>query len=466
MRIHEILHIFKTYFLIGVMGLIILALFGTFGYFTIYKKVLKGNKKFSKKQIIFGGLLIAYIIMVLGVTFLNRGTQFNGNMNTHLFSSYRDAWNKFTLRSWQFIIFNIFMFVPFGFLLPLLHERFHKIYNTLIAALMFTVLIELFQLKTGIGIFELDDIFNNVLGALIGYGIIMALLIVIKSGKIKNLKIIGFLSPLVITIAIFISIFVYYDNKEFGNIPQAYIYKINLKNTTIDLNTSLKDNKDLAPIYKAPTYTKDEAIQWVKEFFNNLGIDISNMEIDAYNDTAIFWRRGEPTYNIWFDYIGGSYKYTDFSHFDDGVEPMNIEEDLLVDKLTDFGVSVPEEADYITEGDGSYQWKVDKHIVGDTLWDGVISCTYFNDNTIKKLSNNLIIYKKIKDVSIKSEKEAFEELASGKFRYYNDENIDNIIIESVNLEYILDTKGFYQPVYLFTTVIDSKEYFIIIPAID
>ena len=130
MRIHELLYFFKTYFLFGVMGLIILALLGTLGYFIIYKRILKGNKKFSKKQIIFGSLFIAYIIMVFGVTFLSRGSHFQGSMNIHFLSSYRDAWNSFSLRSWQFIILNIFMFVPFGFLVPLLEKRFHKIYNS------------------------------------------------------------------------------------------------------------------------------------------------------------------------------------------------------------------------------------------------------------------------------------------------------------------------------------------------
>jgi len=90
----------------------------------------------------------------------------------------------------------------------------------------------------------------------------------------------------------------------------------------------------------------------------------------------------------------------------------------------------------------------------------------FNDNTIKELNNNLITYKRIKEVSIKSEKEAFEELASGKFRYYYDKNIKDITIEDISIEYMMDTKGFYQPVYSFTSIIDGNEYSIIIPAIN
>jgi len=118
----------------------------------------------------------------------------------------------------------------------------------------------LFQLLTRTGIFDIDDIFNNALGALIGYGAVMAVLSIIKPVKGKVLKTVGFLSPLIVTVAAFTGIFVCYSNKEFGNNSYAYNYKLDLKNTRIELNISLKDNKDLVPIYKAPTYSKDEAV--------------------------------------------------------------------------------------------------------------------------------------------------------------------------------------------------------------
>ncbi len=35
-----------------------------------------------------------------------------------------------------------------------------------------------------------------------------------------------------------------------------------------------------------------------------------------------------------------------------------------------------------------------------------------------------------------------------------------------SIEYMMDTKGFYQPVYSFTSIIDGNEYSIIIPAIN
>jgi glycopeptide antibiotics resistance protein len=464
MRITKFISDFKTYFVFGVSGAMLLALLGAFGYFIIYKRLLKGSKTFSKKQLVFGGLFVAYIIMVLGVTFVSRNAVFMGGVNTHLFSTYIDAWNNFDITSWAFIILNIFMFMPFGFLLPLQNKRFQKANSTMISALLFTLSIEGIQLVTGAGIFDFDDIFNNMLGAAIGYGMIMTILLFFKSNERKGLKAMGFLSPLLITIVVFASIFTYYNAKEFGNIPENYTYKLNLINTDIELYTSLKDSAELVPIYKAPTYTRDESIKWVNGFFDGLGIDSSNLEIDDYADTVIFWVRKEPSYNIWLDYTGGSYNFTDFSCFDEGIEPKNVEKDILLDELVHFGINLPQEAEIISQGNGRYQCKVDKHLVGDNLLDGAVNITYFNDGTIKKLYDDLIMYKKVKYVSLKTEKEVFEELADGKFKRFNGENIKSIEIEDINIEYILDSKGYYQPVYSFTSIIDGDECKINIPA--
>ncbi|OJE34823.1 teicoplanin resistance protein VanZ [Bacillus proteolyticus] len=65
---------------------------------------------------------------------------------------------------------NVIIFIPFGFLLPLL---FKQINNVKMASKIFTLficLIESLQLLTFSGIFDIDDIILNMLGALIGYG--------------------------------------------------------------------------------------------------------------------------------------------------------------------------------------------------------------------------------------------------------------------------------------------------------
>lgn len=86
-------------------------------------------------------------------------------------------------------------------------------------------------------------------------------------------------------------------------------------------------------------------------------------------------------------------------------------------------------------------------------------------DSIKRISNNIIKYKKVRDVSIKSNEEAYKELEQGKFNLYKSEDVKTIQVEDISLSYILDTKGFYQPVYNFKSKIDGKDAIISIPAL-
>ncbi|MBC8590045.1 VanZ family protein [Wansuia hejianensis] len=466
MRIHDILEIIKTNFYIGLIGVIGLGVLWLIGYFFIYRKLLSGKKKPNKKQLILGCAFIGYIIMVIGVTFLNRRSHFKGSINLNFLSSYRQAWNTFSLISWQFLILNIFMLIPLGIMLPLIHKKFYDIRWTFGVALSFTLFIECLQLITGFGIFELDDIFNNTLGALIGYGITMSILTILKHKEGKILKVMGYLSPLILTITIFGCIFIYYDLQEFGNLSVAYNYKKNMKDVNIVLNRKLSEERIEYPIYQAPRYNKDSANAFVIGFLENQDIDTSNIEIDPYNNSAIYWIRGEPSYNIWMEYLDGSYRYSDFSSFDEDMEPTNIDEDSLLKELSNLGIQIPAKAVFNNQDIGRYEWIVEKEITEDFLTEGSLSCSYYNDNTIKEINNNLITYTKIKDVPIKSEKEAYEELRSGKFNLFPSGNsIKSININNIELDYHLDSKGYYQPVYSFDSVIDDKEFKIIIPAL-
>lgn len=104
MRIQDIFRIIQNNFLLAFILITILAVLLGFGYFIIYKKFLKGDKKLSKRRTFIWFCFIGYIIMVIGVTFLNRGARVFGDTNLHLFSSYREAWNSFNSTTWRFII--------------------------------------------------------------------------------------------------------------------------------------------------------------------------------------------------------------------------------------------------------------------------------------------------------------------------------------------------------------------------
>jgi len=63
---------------------------------------------------------------------------------------------------------NIIIFIPLGILLPLLLKGRHKGVRTIVAGALLSAAFEFFQLYTGCGQFDVDDIMLNTLGTGIG----------------------------------------------------------------------------------------------------------------------------------------------------------------------------------------------------------------------------------------------------------------------------------------------------------
>ena len=63
---------------------------------------------------------------------------------------------------------NVLLFIPFGFFLPILWEKFRNVKRTIVAGLLTTLFIEISQLFTGRAT-DIDDVITNILGTIIGY---------------------------------------------------------------------------------------------------------------------------------------------------------------------------------------------------------------------------------------------------------------------------------------------------------
>lgn len=66
------------------------------------------------------------------------------------------------------IIGNVLAFTPFGFALPIISIRNRKLINITLLSLEFSLTIEIIQLMLKVGIFDVDDLFLNTLGGIIG----------------------------------------------------------------------------------------------------------------------------------------------------------------------------------------------------------------------------------------------------------------------------------------------------------
>ena len=338
MRLEEIIQMLQRNLLFALSATIIICLVLFIVYRFIYLKKFAGDKRLKGRQVIVSLLFILYILSVCALTLLNRGANYEGSVNLALFSSYREAWYDFSVRDWQYIYFNIAMFVPLGFFLPLLHKRFFAIGWTVLAAVLFTGFIEVVQYITGVGIFELDDLFNNILGALIGFGLAKAF--IVKRWALRALS----LMPLLLVVGLSLGMFTYYEQKEFGNLSIVPANKMQMEDVEVSTTLTFNDERPVVTVYKAPSLSKDEAQQYAYEIFGKLKVDTSSIEIIDYQNEANYRYHGEPSYFIWLHFLDGSYELTDFSSFD--VELADTDEQTLTLALQEMGINISKVAQF------------------------------------------------------------------------------------------------------------------------
>lgn len=476
MNIGEIIELLKEYLFLGIIAIVMFAI----GYTIIYKKIMKGTKTISKSKFVLYGISIAYIIVVIGATFLSRGNGY-GTINLHLFSSYRQAYNQMQISLFRNIILNILLFVPLGFLLPFYSKKLQKSYITILVGVVTTLIIEIIQYITNMGIFEIDDVFNNTIGTIIGYCIFMI-------GKClwtkENRKmIIVYLLPIIITVLSFLGIYINYERQEFGNLHSEYNYKVNMKNVNVESRIDFSDDTKKENIYYTKILAENETKEIAKNLFEYLGTSIDESQTIIYENQAIYYSKNY--HSIWVKYKGGTYNYTNFEIYSqnylneassEGTEMVINNEDMQIKganeeeietALQKLGIVIPENAEFKENENGQYVFKITMCLGEESLLDGEIRLSYYKNKIISNLTNTLVRYNKITEKEIISENEAYQEILEGKFQYdtYNIEKLESIIIEDVDLDYSLDSKGYYVPVYVFTSNINGNDKKIVIKAL-
>lgn len=122
-------------------------------------------------RIVFG----AYLVGVLTITFIVRETMVlrmpdNRGVVLEPLREVEAMLRQPNHLFWFMQIFlNILLFVPFGFLLPIVSERLRNPILTVFAGFLFSSGIEAMQYITGRGLTEVDDVINNTAGAMFGY---------------------------------------------------------------------------------------------------------------------------------------------------------------------------------------------------------------------------------------------------------------------------------------------------------
>ncbi|WMJ81641.1 VanZ family protein [Clostridium sp. MB40-C1] len=142
---------------------------------TLLNIILNKNSNHLKKEIrsqhyIFGYLFVLYLMIALEEvgfpslfewkrTLRFSQTVFHPNVNSVPFKDGLEISG----------ILNIILFMPFGFLLPTLWEKYHNLWTTFFYGIFFSFIIEFGQLFVKYRATDIDDLILNSIGAICGW---------------------------------------------------------------------------------------------------------------------------------------------------------------------------------------------------------------------------------------------------------------------------------------------------------
>ena len=434
--------------------------------FFVAKHSHKERKKTNIKRVVWWFVFLCYIFVVLGATMLSRGSHYEYDTLHPLFYSYKSAWISCSAMEWRNIILNILMIVPFGLLLPPGIKRLGKWYLTYAAGFLFSLFIELSQKVFKLGIFEWDDLFNNTLGAIIGFGLYVIVIKIFDKDRksVRKTAIIASNIPLVATVVFFATIRVIYSTMELGINNNRYIEVYDTDLLNIHGAEFTDDTISSLPVYRNSFLSQKETQRRAEELFERIDGSYDIYFEDYYDDEAWFRSRIDKTDSqVVVKYKGGTVEYTNMDLF--SAKAVSFSETEVRALLAQYGYEIDGDTAFIQNDDSRLTFKIEKAATDSGIKDGKVTVELTADMKIKRLYDSVHTYEYYEDFEAISQEEAYNRLKTGRFKRYGNDNLD-IEVLKCEISYSMDSKGFYQPDYCFYVRINGKDAEIMIPALD
>ncbi len=138
------------------------------------------NQKNKKKIRVMGKILfVLYVVFIVYFLIFSdwygrTGTMDSYHYNLVPFQEIKRFWNYRTDVGFFAMFTNLFgnvvIFVPFGIFLPMA-SKYRNVFATFFSSFGISLCVEIFQLITRVGCFDVDDLMLNTLGGLIGHAL-------------------------------------------------------------------------------------------------------------------------------------------------------------------------------------------------------------------------------------------------------------------------------------------------------
>ncbi len=460
---HDFIHLI-FYLLKGVVGPAVVAAVLGGAAAVLCCKLRK--RPISWGKVIAFALLCAWLAAMLSLTLrrmVGIGGIGGGGYNFHLFRAFREAWNKFSLQIWLNPLLNTAMFMPLGVLLPLVWRPFRRWYAALAAGLGLSLAVEAVQYVGALGMADVDDLFCNTLGTMVGWCLCMTALYLVD----KKPALAGACAALpVLAAAVLGGTFAAYYLQPYGNLADAPVFDANLSGAAWILDCELPQAGETAGVYYClGAYDRAACDAFAYGFAQRLGVDTESrppeyyFDADYYDGTSMYSNHADFFLKV--ELADRSYEYDSYygaHQLSDGTGAVygELSEAELREKLTAFDIDVPDHVTFGYEGDGWHKFEAAGDVKGDTLTTGILRCRVNGAGEIVEIENSLAVCGLAKQEAVLTPEEAYRRLQKGRcsdseyLEYWAREYARNKIrVTACALEYRADTKGFYQPVYAF-----------------
>ena len=150
--------------------LFLLALFACVALFSVVYYFLKSKRRERLLRVFGAVLAVISCALFLYLAVFKRTPHETGTQLLPFWSYVASVKYYYALDVFMQILENIGIFVPIGFLLPFLFGKRESAKTVILTAFFLSLFAEICQLVFSLGVCETDDLFNNTLGAVVGYG--------------------------------------------------------------------------------------------------------------------------------------------------------------------------------------------------------------------------------------------------------------------------------------------------------
>ena len=165
--------------------------------------VIKNKKTNIVREIILFIFFVYFLFLLLLTIFKGGRIEFSNQFNSYMYREHgllgiinvvpiKETINTFMhsetgmRNSLRNLIGNILVFMPLGFFIPLLFDKFNNFKKVLKVGCLSSLAIELSQLFVGSNVCDIDDVIYNTLGALAGFICYKTFETIIKKVNLKN----------------------------------------------------------------------------------------------------------------------------------------------------------------------------------------------------------------------------------------------------------------------------------------